>query len=125
MAPDVLTRYYRDCGRSIEDSEIYYVQNNEWIMVSPHGAVTHSPTVTPLSYPEGFEEISAGEAEQQLVERAGRPAEAMRDPPPPKDEPTYLVAFAGLLGPIIFDLATWIRGRRAARRSAQNSKIVR
>jgi hypothetical protein len=124
MAPDVLTRYYRDSGRGIEDSEIYYAQDDRWVMVSPHGVVTQSPTVTPLSFPEGFAEVPAGEAERQLVERAGRIAEAMRDPPPPIDEPTIMMALAGPLGPLIFDLATWIRHRRAERRSAQEQKTV-
>jgi hypothetical protein len=124
MATDVATRYYRDGGRSVEDSEIYFVQDDGWVMVSPHGAVTLSPTVTPLSFPEGFEEIPAGEAEKSLVERAGRLAGAMRNPPPPKDEPTMLMALAMPLGPLIFDLATWIRRRRAALRSTQRSKTV-
>lgn len=121
MAPDVSTRYYRDGGRSIEDSEIYYVREDEWVMVSPHGAVTQSPRVTPVSFPEGFEEIPAEQAGRELLERDGRLAAAKRDPSPPKDEPTMLVAFAGPFGPLIFDLATWIRHRRAKHRAAKKS----
>lgn len=125
MAPDVSTRYYRDAGRRIEDSEIYYVRDDEWVMVSPHGAITRSPRPTPVSFPEGFEEIPAEQAGQQLLERDGRLAAAKRDAPPPKDEPTMLVAFALPFGPLIFDLATWIRQRRAKNRSAKKSTSER